>query len=64
VERFYDPISGSVMLDGTNIKEINVNHLRSMIGFVGQEPKLFSTTIAENISYGKKGATRWVTQQQ
>jgi len=52
LERFYDPLEGSVMLDGTDIKELNVKHLRSMIGYVGQEPALFSTTIGENISHG------------
>jgi len=52
LERFYDPAAGSVKLDGTDIKEINVRHLRSMIGYVGQEPMLFATTIGKNIAYG------------
>lgn len=52
LERFYDPTAGSVSLDGTDIKEINVKHLRSMIGYVGQEPALFATTIGKNIAYG------------
>lgn len=41
-----------------DIKEINVNHLRKHIGVVSQEPVLFGTTIAENISYGKDGCTQ------
>jgi len=52
LERFYDPNAGSVKLDGTNIKEINVKYLRSMIGYVGQEPALFATTIGKNIAFG------------
>jgi ATP-binding cassette, subfamily B (MDR/TAP), member 1 len=38
LERFYDPKSGSIELDGINLKDFNVSHLRSMIGYVGQEP--------------------------
>jgi len=52
LERFYDPLEGCVRLDGIDIKKLNVKHLRSMIGYVGQEPALFATTIAKNISYG------------
>jgi ABC-type multidrug transport system fused ATPase/permease subunit len=58
IERFYDPRSGSIELDGINIKDINVAHLRRMIGYVGQEPVLFSTTIRQNILYGNPGATQ------
>jgi ATP-binding cassette subfamily B (MDR/TAP) protein 1 len=58
IERFYDPTTGSVELDGTNLRDINVHHLRSLIGYVGQEPTLFATTIAGNIQYGKPGATQ------
>lgn len=57
IERYYDPISGSVRLDDMNIKRLNLRHLRSLIGYVGQEPKLFGTTIRENIEYGCPGAT-------
>ena len=46
------------MLDGQDIKDINVRHLRSFIGVVNQEPVLFATTISENISYGREGVTR------
>ena len=57
LERFYDPMEGSVSLDGVNIKDINVRYLRSLIGYVGQEPTLFATSIAKNIQYGKPTAT-------
>ena len=57
IERFYDPVSGTVTLDGVDMKELNVNHLRSQIGYVGQEPALFATSIAANIRYGKPDAT-------
>ncbi|GMF36398.1 unnamed protein product [Phytophthora lilii] len=52
IERFYDPVVGEVCLDGYNIKDLNLNWLRSQIGLVGQEPTLFIGTIADNISYG------------
>eukprot|EP00980_Cylindrotheca_fusiformis_P018488 scaffold6124_cov122-Cylindrotheca_fusiformis.AAC.7 len=58
LERFYDPTGGTVSLDGTDLKNINVKHLRSMIGYVGQEPTLFATTIEKNIRYGNPSATR------
>ncbi len=58
IERFYDPQQGSVSLDGINIKDINVHYLRSLIGYVGQEPTLFATTIAGNIKYGCPNATQ------
>ena len=57
IERFYDPLAGSVKLDGVDMKELNVNYLRSQIGYVGQEPALFATTIENNIRYGKADAT-------
>ena len=50
--RFYDPQSGVVSLDKRNIKDLNTRWLRSQIGYVGQEPVLFSGSIADNISYG------------
>ncbi|XP_033609713.1 ATP-dependent translocase ABCB1 isoform X3 [Cryptotermes secundus] len=57
IQRFYDPQQGMVMVDGNNVKELNVSWLRKHIGVVGQEPVLFNTTIAENIGYGADGAT-------
>lgn len=58
LERFYDPTSGSVKLDGVDIKDVNIKHLRSLIGYVGQEPTLFATSIAKNIKYGNPSATQ------
>ena len=58
IERFYDPTSGTVSLDGVDLKDINVSWLRQQIGLVSQEPKLFATTIGENISIAKPGATQ------
>lgn len=58
LERFYDPKLGSVELDGVNLKDINVTYLRSLIGYVGQEPTLFATSIRGNIKYGKADATQ------
>ncbi|GMF41767.1 unnamed protein product [Phytophthora lilii] len=52
IERFYDPVVGDVLLDGHNLKDLNLAWLRSQIGLVGQEPTLFIGTIAENIAYG------------
>lgn len=58
IERFYDPDSGSVQLDGVDLRELNVRWLREQIGLVSQEPVLFGGTIAENIGMGKPGATK------
>ncbi|PRD25373.1 UNVERIFIED_CONTAM: Multidrug resistance protein 1 [Trichonephila clavipes] len=55
--RFYDTNEGSIEIDNNCIKDLNIGWLRSNIGFVGQEPVLFSTTIAENIHFGKDDAT-------
>ncbi|KAJ3106312.1 ATP-binding cassette, sub-B (MDR TAP), member 4 [Phlyctochytrium planicorne] len=52
LERFYDPVSGSVTLDGHDIKELNVAWLRDQIGFVGQEPVLFDLTVRQNLLFG------------
>uniref|UniRef100_A0A0E0JZ71 MDR-like ABC transporter n=1 Tax=Oryza punctata TaxID=4537 RepID=A0A0E0JZ71_ORYPU len=57
VERFYDPQSGEVLLDGVNMKLLNLGRIRQKIGLVSQEPILFTTTIRENIEYGKKDAS-------
>ncbi|CAF4034340.1 unnamed protein product [Rotaria sp. Silwood2] len=52
LERFYDVTSGQILLDGINIRQLNLQCLRSHVGLVGQEPILFDLTIAENIAYG------------
>lgn len=57
LQRLYDPIEGAVELDGFDISKINISWLRSQIGVVGQEPVLFADTIAENIRFGRPGAT-------
>jgi ABC transporter fused permease/ATP-binding protein len=55
--RLYDPISGAVRFDGVDIRDLDPVWLRERIGVVAQEPILFSTTIAENIRYGRPDAT-------
>lgn len=55
--RFYEVDRGSIEVDGVDIRKIRLEDLRSQIGIVLQEPFLFSGTIAENIGYGKPGAT-------
>jgi len=57
IPRFYDVTSGSLLLDGVNIKEIDLNSLRHHIGIVTQESILFNDTVFENIAFGKAGAT-------
>ncbi|VVA20137.1 PREDICTED: ABC transporter [Prunus dulcis] len=57
IERFYDPIVGKVMIDGKDIRRLNLKSLRLKIGLVQQEPALFAASIFENIAYGKEGAT-------
>jgi ABC-type multidrug transport system fused ATPase/permease subunit len=57
IQRFYDPDQGRVLLDGKDIKTLNVAWLRSHIGVVSQEPVLFTGSIEENIRFGKADAT-------
>ncbi|KAM3350709.1 hypothetical protein ACQJBY_023039 [Aegilops geniculata] len=57
VERFYDPQAGEVLIDGINIKSLQLDSVRGKIGLVSQEPLLFMTSIKDNITYGKEGAT-------
>ncbi|XP_004497537.1 ABC transporter B family member 1 [Cicer arietinum] len=56
IERFYDPSSGQVMLDGHDVKTLKLRWLRQQIGLVSQEPALFATTIRENILLGRPDA--------
>ncbi|KAL8004080.1 putative Type I protein exporter [Plasmopara halstedii] len=58
LERFYDPKQGTILLDGRDIKTLNVKWLRSQIGLVSQEPVLFAATIFENIAAGGNGISR------
>uniref|UniRef100_A0A8C7N2L8 ATP-binding cassette, sub-family B (MDR/TAP), member 11a n=1 Tax=Oncorhynchus kisutch TaxID=8019 RepID=A0A8C7N2L8_ONCKI len=56
-QRFYNPKEGMLTLDGHDIRSLNIQWLRSLIGIVEQEPVLFATTIADNIRYGRPGVT-------
>ena len=58
LERFYDADAGAVLLDGVDVKQLNVRWLRAQIGLVSQEPVLFAGTIGWNISMGRDGATQ------
>jgi ATP-binding cassette, subfamily B, bacterial len=58
IARLYDPQRGRVLIDGEDIKQFTLKSLRGSITFVPQEPMLFRATVAENIAYGKPGATR------
>lgn len=57
IPRFYEVLSGAVLIDGTDIREISLEHLRSRIGFVMQQSLLFSGSIRDNIRYGRPEAT-------
>jgi ATP-binding cassette subfamily B protein len=57
IPRFYDVDSGRVLIDGTDVREMSQEHLRSKIGFVPQQAVLFSGTIIENLRYGKEDAS-------
>ncbi|XP_041649046.1 ATP-binding cassette, sub-family B (MDR/TAP), member 4 [Cheilinus undulatus] len=63
LQRFYDPQEGSVLIDGHDIRSLNIRFLREMIGVVSQEPILFATTIAENIRYGRLDVTQEEIEQ-
>ncbi|XP_068829098.1 phosphatidylcholine translocator ABCB4 isoform X3 [Capricornis sumatraensis] len=52
LERFYDPLAGTVLLDGHEAKQLNIQWLRAQLGIVSQEPVLFDCSIADNIAYG------------
>lgn len=55
--RFYDPDEGKITLDGIDLRDLDLKWLRQQIGYVGQEPVLFATTIRENLLFGKEDAT-------
>ncbi len=57
IPRFYEVIDGAILIDGINIKDIELKNLRDNIGFVHQESVLFSGTIYQNIVYGKLDAS-------
>jgi ATP-binding cassette subfamily B (MDR/TAP) protein 1 len=58
LQRFYDPADGALLLDGADMRSLNLRWLRLQMGLVSQEPALFSTSIGENIAYGREGATQ------
>ncbi|CAF2728582.1 unnamed protein product [Rotaria sp. Silwood2] len=62
IQRFYDPLAGTVLLDGHDIKTLNIQWLRSLLGLVQQEPVLFNLSIRDNIAYGDNN--RQVTQDE
>jgi ATP-binding cassette subfamily B protein len=55
--RFFDPMSGAVLLEGVDLRDLRLEDLRAQIALVLQEPIILPTTVAENISYGKPQAT-------
>ena len=58
IPRFHDVSSGELLVDGVNIKDYSLKHLRELMGIVTQEPILFNDTIASNIALGKPNATK------
>ncbi|KAJ2777742.1 hypothetical protein H4R18_004989 [Coemansia javaensis] len=58
VQRLYDVLGGQASVEGTDVREWNVAALRANLALVGQEPVLFDYSIAENIAYGREGATQ------
>jgi ATP-binding cassette, subfamily B, bacterial len=57
IARLYDPRTGAILIDGRDIREYTLKSLREQITFVPQEPMLFRATVAENIAYGRPGAS-------
>jgi ATP-binding cassette subfamily B protein len=58
IGRFYDPTSGTIQVDGQDVRTVDLDSLRSQIGIVAQDALLFSATIAENIAFGRPDATQ------
>lgn len=58
IPRFYDVTSGTIRVNGVNLKETSIDEVRSKIGYVPQKALLFTGTIAENIRFGKEDATQ------
>ena len=63
VARFFDPTSGSIALDGRDIRDITIDSYRRLFGIVEQDTFLFDGTIAENIAYGRRNATQAEIEQ-
>ena len=64
IERFYDPAFGSVKLDGHEVKDINLNNLRSHMALVSQEPTLYAGTLKYNILMGATKPHEEVTDEE
>ncbi len=58
VPRFYDPVEGAILVDGVNLRDLDLKSYRKQMGIVPQETVLFTGTIYENIAYGRMNATR------
>ncbi len=58
IPRFYDPVKGRVTIDGTDVRDLRVHDLRSLMGNVNQEAILFNDTVYSNITFGVESATR------
>src|SRR5947209_3722804 len=58
VLRFFDPWSGRVTIDGVDLRQVQVSSVRAQVGLVLQEPFLFPLSVADNIAYGRPGASR------
>ena len=58
IARLYDPSEGAVLIDGADVRSVDVGSLRSEVAFVGDESFLFSASVAENIAYATPGADR------
>ena len=57
IPRFYDPVEGRVLVDGVDVRQVDLHSLRQHMGIVLQNPFLFSSTIGENIAYGRTDAS-------
>jgi ABC-type multidrug transport system fused ATPase/permease subunit len=58
LSRYYDPVSGSVSLDGHDLRDLSLRALREAVAIVSQDPVLFPISVAENIEFGRAGASR------
>jgi ABC-type multidrug transport system fused ATPase/permease subunit len=58
IARLYDPSAGSVLVDGADVREVDLGSLRSQIAFVADDSFLFSASVADNIAYARPGASR------
>jgi len=57
IERFYDPSEGAIIIDGNDLRNINLRSFRQQVGYVNQEPILFNTSIKKNILFGNPNAS-------